>query len=129
MSRTYRHKKGVPTSWYFEDPTDFWVRIKYKQKIDPAWVVKEKIDYGYPHLYRWVDPDSKEGRCISGKPHRDKVVRFKEPGPHWYRNLFTDRPLRREAKRELQKFMHNPEHEPIIGASAHHYKGKLEYWT
>ena len=58
------------------------------------------------------------------KMHKDNYGYFKDPGPHWFRNLFSDRPLRRYANNELRKFMVNTEYEPLISR-----KYKLDYWT
>ena len=105
MSRTYRRKKSYI----------------------PWWVTSElrRSDYGY--CYEWVplEKDSIEYKKNLSHYYSDSCcVSFKEPGPHWFRNLFTDRPARRAAKRELQKFMLDEEYEPMILP-----KYPLEYWT
>lgn len=115
MSRTYRFKKNVmPKHWWFE--WDLWV------EAEPDW--DGPVDYSWYHPRRRLQPHEKEYKRQLARHHRDQWVSFKEPGPHWFRNLFTDRPLRRDSKRELQKFMLDPDYEPIIES-----KGKLEYWT
>lgn len=49
---------------------------------------------------------------------------FKEPGPSWFRNLYTERPTRRYNREELRKFMLDNEYEPMCVV-----KPKLLYWT
>ena len=56
--------------------------------------------------------------------HSDAYHNFKEPGPAWYRKLVTERPQRRINKRELQKFMLDPDYEPMCIDMMY-----LEYWT
>jgi len=71
-----------------------------------------------------IDPKSKEGKKRLAVFHSDKYIRFKEPGPAWFRNLFTERPQRREAKRQLDLYLRDPETVVILNA-----KDKLDYWT
>ena len=126
MSRTYR-------------------RIRYRQMwgSDLDWVLRDSV-YGLEnvpneteniHLDPWswrgdsyrffYKKDSHEGKKRIAKYFSDAGThRFKEPGPSWFRNLFTQRPLRRHGKRELQKFLFDPEYEVIIEE-----KPPLEYWT
>ncbi len=65
----------------------------------------------------------KEGRA---RFHSDMgTTSFKEPGPHWFRNLYSDRPLRRHDKNELRKYvLLDGEYEPSCSAY-----WKLDYWT
>jgi hypothetical protein len=56
--------------------------------------------------------------------HKDSTYRCKEPGPSWFRNLFTERPQRREAKRQLNKFLLDPDFEVLLDS-----KATLEYYT
>lgn len=75
----------------------------------------------------WGDysPESDEYKKRKSFYHSDSFdVTFKEPGPSWFRNLYTERPLRRENKQELKKFLLDPEYEPMCEE-----RGKLEYWT
>lgn len=71
-----------------------------------------------------IDPKSKEGKKRFAVFHSDQTWRFKEPGPCWYRNLMTERPQRREAKRQLDLYLRDPETVVILNA-----KDKLDYWT
>jgi hypothetical protein len=112
MSRTYRRKNKVGNHWadlaYY---TGEYVRIGY--------------DLWWPRVYVPFDKQSKEYKKGVAKFHSDAgTTNCKEPGPSWFRNLYTERPLRRQSKREIRKFMLDPDYEPIIDK-----KGKLEYWT
>ena len=117
MSRTYR-SNGY--NWYWGD-----FLTESVEGYEPG----DEICYyaswrGSVSSYRKIDPKSKQGKKLLAERRRDKVVRFKEPGPSWFRRLFSQRPYRQEAKRELQKFMVDMEYEPMILD-----KPKLEYWT
>lgn len=79
------------------------------------------------YFSNWGDysPDSIEWKRRKSYYHSDSFdVTFKEPGPSWFRNLYTERPLRRKNKNELKKFLNNPEYEPMCEE-----RGKLKYWT
>lgn len=106
MSRTYRRKgKYIPWNYWFDE---------------------ESIKVG-PYHWIWVprDKTTKEYKKDLAIYHSDSgTTNFKEPGPSWFRNQFTERPQRREAKRQLQKFMKDPEFEVMLNA-----KDPLEYWT
>ena len=98
MSRTYRRKadKGTMNDWAFRSS-----------------------------IYRIQDYSEEELERLRSMYHSDSYdCSFKEPGPSWYRNLYTERPLRRKNKQELRKFFLYPEYEPLCEE-----KGKLEYWT
>lgn len=103
MSRTYRRKNKVGNHWgsfYYTGKWEGLVFVPYTK-------------------------NSKEYKKGAAKFHSDAgTTSCKEPGPSWFRNLFTERPLRRHSKREIRKFMLDPDYEPIIDK-----KGKLEYWT
>lgn len=106
MSRTYRRKKVTDLPWW----------VKYKLV---------RLEYGYYSDWFPLDKSSDEyAEAIRKFRSESGTTNFKEPGPHWFRNLFTDRPARRAAKRELQKFMLDEEYEPMILP-----KYPLEYWT
>ena len=106
MSRTYRRQKGYNRNlaWHVGD----WVKLE-----------------GF--TTRWLRPlpkDSVEYRKGLAVYHSDKTSSFKEPGPSWFRNMFSERPMRRRNKRELLKFMRVPDYEPMVFD-----KYPLEYWT
>lgn len=111
MSRTYRRRQGNETKksrWGLADALQSYV----------------KVSRG---VYVWVpiDPKSAEGRKRKAKYHSDAgTTTFKEPGPSWFRNLFSERPLRRKNKNELRRFVLDQEYEPMVSP-----KGKIIYWT
>lgn len=125
MSRTYRKS---PIKWWSYSPLVDW-NIREEEVVwEDVDTIKHCLDYSawiskvyYTVVYK---ADSKTGKKMLAKARRDAVIRFKEPGPSWFRNLYTERPLRRQTKRELQKYMADPDYEPMI-----YSKGKLEYWT
>lgn len=71
-----------------------------------------------------IDPKSKEGKKRLARFHSDKCSHFKEPGPAWFRNVFVDRPHRRKAKLQLERYMKDTETVVILNA-----KDPLKYWT
>lgn len=104
MSRTYRRKRGD----------------QYTLK----WVTRDlvRVSSGY---YEWIPLEGDALKKALAKYRSDAGTwSHKEPGPSWWRNIFTERPLRRKAKRELQKYLADQDYEPIIESM-----GKLEYWT
>lgn len=106
MSRTRRLKKQ-------SDRYSFWSLEWHMRDHD--------VDAIHPPQ---VDPKSKEGRKRIAQYHADQTVRFKEPGPHWFRNLTTERPQRREAVAQLYRYVHGEEFEVILNS-----KDPLDYWT
>lgn len=106
MSRTYRRKTGDQTSKH-------WATSKCK------------IVPGYRY-WEWVplDPNTIEYKRELAHYYSDNYKGFKEPGPSWFRNLHTERPQRRAAKRQLSEYMKNPSYEVILNA-----KDPLEYYT
>jgi len=126
MSRTYRKQ---PYSWRMNEPLFNW----HCREEEVVW---EDVDYYYVdtdfggwsrYTYYTVKykADSKTGKRLLARSKMDKVCSFKEPGPSWFRNLFEERPLRRNSKRELQKFMYDEGYEPIIDSIPR----KKIYWT
>ncbi len=107
MSRTYRRKNKAGNHWEsFHYYTGKWESF-------------------CPRVFIPYDKNSKEYRKGAAKFHSDAgTTTCKEPGPSWFRNLYTERPIRRQSKKEIRKFMLDPDYEPIIDK-----KGKLEYWT
>lgn len=105
MSRTYRQR------------SEYWFNLK--------WVLRDhdacRIEFPIRPL---LDPKSKEGKKRIAKFYSDKTIRFKEPGPAWFRNLFTERPQRRKAKAELRRVLRGEEFEVMLNA-----KEPLDYWT
>ncbi len=128
MSRTYRNQRRC--GWWDENPL-----VKpHECECEIIWedTSKVTIDRNYMcwstlYTYYRVEykPDSPTGRRLLAQARRDKVIRFKEPGPSWFRNLFEERPLRRCSKREIQRYMKDEEYEPLIDPKPR----KKIYWT
>lgn len=115
MSRTYRRKNGKKNGYLNEE----WCTHDYVRVESPS-------DPRY-FYYTRVKLDPKSPECIKAiaKFHSDAGThRCKEPGPSWFRRLYTQRPHRRAAKRELQRWLANPDYEPMILPME-----PLEYWT
>lgn len=94
-------------------------------KGDYSWLLRDWVRIGYGNYVRVpMDPNSKEYVKTLAMYHSDVYRNHKEPGPAWYRLYTVERPQRRKAKRELQKYMLNEEHVVILNP-----KDKLEYWT
>ena len=105
MSRTYRRKN---------------------QPI-PRWVTHElrRIGNSYQWEYIPTDTNSQEyAKRVALHKSDAGTTDFKEPGPSWFRNLFTERSQRREAKRQLHKYKQDPDFEVVLNE-----KDPLEYWT
>ena len=106
MSRTFRRKSG--------------------DNQDKKYVLSKHVRV--PGSYFWyrepMKPNSAEYIKTNARYHSDNYRNFKEPGPSWFRNLTAERPQRREAKRQLYKYMHDPEFEVILNG-----KDPLDYWT
>lgn len=107
MSRTYRQR----------DQFSIFINLRWVLRDHDACPVEFPVT---PQ----IDPKSKEGKKRIAKFYADKTFNFKEPGPHWFRNLNTERPQRREAKRQLGRYMRDPEFVVILNA-----KDPLDYWT
>lgn len=114
MSRTYRRTKCTRRKGWW-DSLDWYTS---------EWVWAEA---GYRVLYRRTYPkDSVEYKKGKARYHSDAGSHScKEPGPGWFRNLYSDRPLRRSSKNELRKYIaYDGEYEPMILRM-----DKLPYWT
>ncbi len=90
---------------------------------DLRWLLRD-YDYYRGYDVQTIDPRSDEGKKRLAMYHADGYRGHKEPGPSWYRNLTAERPQRREAKKQLRKYLKNPEMEVILEA-----KVPLDYWT
>lgn len=98
----------------------------YRKRSDELWVLRQYVRI--PDTWSWVwvklDPNSREGKKELAVWRSDAYREFKEPGPSWFRTLFSQRPYRQESKNELRKFLQDEDYEPMILK-----KPKLEYWT
>ena len=108
MSRTYRRTGSNVYGWNSKE------------------IAMSVLSKSAAHRWHWdkLDPDTKEYKEALAVYHSDKTSSFKEPGPSWFRNMFSERPMRRHNKRELMKFMRVPEYEPMVFE-----KYPLQYWT
>lgn len=106
MSRTFRRKNETREyDWVLRD-WDNWV-------------------WSLPTVRPVFTIESKSGKKALAKYHSDAGTHScKEPGPSWFRKITRQRPLRREGKNKLRKFMLDEEIEVIIEE-----KPPLEYWT
>jgi hypothetical protein len=103
----------MPWLCYYSVPT------AYYESWNDRWVYR----YLWERFYHY--PTEEEMKKAEAVFHSDAGTwDFKEPGPRWFRNQFETRPSRRKNKRELQKYMLDPEYEPMCFT-----KGPLEYWT
>lgn len=96
MSRTYRRKNvSLHCHWWY----GYW------------WGNLPKDSQEYKEKLAWFHSDA----YIDG---------LREPGPAWFRKLYTERPQRRYNKNELRKFMLDPEYEPMVIEM-----DKIPYWS
>lgn len=126
MSRTYRRRRYRQMFGYDDPLRDFWCREEEIIWSDIDYVALI-YDYGptYTRYSVKYNKNSKTGRKLVKVAMSDaKTHNFKEPGPSWFRNLYSQRPYRRSSKRELQKYINNPDYEPMILS-----KEPLPYWT
>ena len=126
MSRTYRRRRYRQMFGYDDPLRDFWCAEEEIIWSDIDYVA-QVFDYGFrsPRYSVRYNKNSKTGRKMAKVAMSDaKTTNSKEPGPSWARNLWSQRPYRRSSKRELQKYMNNPEYEPMILAME-----PLPYWT
>lgn len=115
MSRTFRRRNTTQNG--------MWSDLEY---FTSEWVYPwSEFSYYSAGIRVPYPKDSEEYKKGKARFHSDGgTTSFKEPGPSWFRNCFTERPQRRAAKREIQKFMQNPDYEPMILP-----KDPLDYWT
>ena len=104
-----------------------------KNRPIPRWVTQERFrifrienSYRFAHfMYVQIEPQTDKYAKLIAKYRSDAGTHnSREPGPSWFRNLYTERPQRREAKRQLQKFKQDPTFEVMLNK-----KDPLEYWT
>lgn len=121
MSRTIRFRKSTFIPWWNNYEWRNWVEITKEEYLNTKYDTK---------LYSssWRSKVIYEKKVVSKTTywdiHRDNTFRCKEPGPAYFRNLYTERPQRRESKRQLNKFLLDPEFEVLLDSKAH-----LEYYT
>jgi len=110
MSRTYRLRKAK--------------HIRETNKVCYELVRGDYLD-GY-RSWNWLRiSDKKEIARRLAKLHSDKKYGYmNHTGPGWFYNLFAQKPYRVRARREISRWISNPDHEIIIES-----KPKAPYWT
>lgn len=98
MSRTYRCKKEKHLLEYNSVLEDrIWDRETFK-----SYSVK-------------IDPESDEGKKRLAKYHSDNPRCIRNwSGPGWFKNLYCERPYRRDCKKQIRKAMYDDEFEVQI---------------
>jgi hypothetical protein len=91
MSKTYRRKKS---SWSFRD---------YDYTYENGFV--EKQFYGHN-----TEKYKKEKAIF----HSDAYSNYGSCVPHWYVNMFFEKPNRQKAKAEINKWMKNPQSSEVL---------------
>lgn len=86
MSRTYRRRKDT---WDLNAYEYVWV--------DNSYLVK-----------KYLDKKSPEYKIKKAKFHQD-TRRYGSGVPSWFVNLFCERKMRQKTKKEIHKWMKNPE--------------------
>ena len=127
MSRTYRRRRYRQLFGSDNPLMDFWAtedEIKWED-VDYA---KYSWDFGFYNTPRYTvkyRENSKTGRRLLAVARSDAGTwKHKEPGPGWFRSLYVMRPLRRQAKNEIHKFILDDDYEPMILTDP-----PLPYWT
>ena len=123
MARTYRRKTLEADTWLLTKGADDLDSIDFNEvetieTLSYRWI-PGRLYYSYK-----VKKDSVHGKKRIAYWHSEAYRSFKEPGPSWFRNMTTERPQRREAKRQLQRYMLDSDYCVILNAKDH-----LEYWT
>ena len=101
----------------------------YRCKKDPYLIRENRILMNYEwigfRIYRSdIDPNSKEGKKALARFHSDaKHFLYEWKGPNWFHNMYAQRPYRRDCKKQIKKFMRNPDYEIQI-----RNKPYREYW-
>lgn len=108
MSRTYRLKKA-------------------KHLIEELGVLQKRVWNSNKFWdYYWVplEPKSKEGKEALARLHSDaKHSFYKWKGPSWFHNMYAQRPYRRNCKKQIRKYIRDPDYEIQI-----RNKPYREYW-
>jgi len=90
MSRTYRRK-------------DAWGFSSYEFEVNSFGFVQKK----------YLDKNSKEYIVKKAKYHKDSKI-YGSSVPHWFVNLFCEKPLRQKTKHQIKKWMNNPNSSELI---------------
>ena len=106
MSRTIRRKSGFGKNHLKDEMDDWDAHVCYMGHVPQ------------------VDPKSDEGKRRIARYHSDasRLCHW-WPGPAWYRHAIIDVPWRLEGRRQLRRYMRDPEFVVILNS-----KDPLEYW-
>jgi hypothetical protein len=122
MSRTYRFKHD---KWKINSNC---VLTEWDSRLDlynpDDYYIREFYCYGITNCHKLVfDPNSKEGKKRLAKFRSDTKWRYwNHVGPGWFHNLNSQRPYRRDAKRQIKRYIDNDIDVELLR------KPKREYW-
>lgn len=130
MSRTYRRTTGERSWSYknFQQETFYESELGSRYNINDFEFIKLST-WSYIYNQRYIGVYKKTAKAYKkGKAlyHSDaRSHNFHEPGPHWFINQYVERPQRRHAKRELQKYiLKDGDYEVVLNG-----KDPKPYWT
>lgn len=119
MSRTIRLRKASHIPWWANYEWRKWVEVTKEEYLSTKYGTRI-----YSSSYFGVKYEKEvDNRLAFWETHKDQRFSCKEPGPSWFRNLTSERPQRREAKRQLNKFLYDSEFEVLLDSKTH-----LEYY-
>lgn len=114
MSKTVRRKRGDQSG----------LDWKLQRLESESWYNKDG-SWHYVSWWTYLKPDSKEYKYEVALYHSDSGgCSFREPGPMWYLRESAQVPYRMRAKKEIHKYMRDPDYEIVLED-----KPKAEYWT
>ena len=122
MSRTYRFRHD---EWKIKSNC---VLMEWDYNIgqynSEDYELKQYHDHGIRSFYKFVFyADSEEGKKRLAKFHSDRKWRYwNHIGPGWFHNLYSQRPYRRDAKRQIKRYIDNDIDVQLVR------KPKREYW-
>lgn len=124
MSRTIRRKNASKKHWSYNDFDDVcWIRKRDLDKLDPSDYSLVYPEDSFRSNYVRLDKKSKEYKKRKAKYHSDAgTSHFREPGPGWFKTLYTLRPYRRKYKALAKKAMRED-----IEIVVEHIR--YQYWT
>ena len=121
MSRTIRFRKTNHIPWWADYEWKNWQEITEEEFFSTKY---DRKLYSSNWRSKVLYEKKVETKTTFWKIHRDQKFGCKEPGPSWFRNLTSERPQRREGKRQLDKFLLDPDFEVLLDGKVH-----LEYYT
>ena len=100
------------------------IRRKNAWDFDPSEFVRNNNDDGWTTI--WYPPNSQEYKIEKSKYPIDKRT-YNSGVPHWYTNLYTERPFRQQTRTEIHIWMKNPDELEIMTPEFRHDVG-WDYW-